>query len=71
MYMSHSQPHYNKLHTVVHNYHTRDFVTWYITIQALHEKGAANTDHTTLLLNCYTKLKDVQKLDEFIKVGLF
>ncbi|XP_065898178.1 vacuolar protein sorting-associated protein 11 homolog [Dysidea avara] len=36
-------------------------------LQALHEKGAANTDHTTLLLNCYTKLKDVQKLDEFIK----
>ena len=44
---------------------------WYLLIQALHEKGAANTDHTTLLLNCYTKLKDVQKLDEFIKVGMF
>ncbi|KAL6049387.1 Vacuolar protein sorting-associated protein 11 [Balamuthia mandrillaris] len=36
-------------------------------LQALHEKGLANPDHTTLLLNCYTKLKDVQKLDEFIK----
>ena len=34
-------------------------------------KGEATEDHTTLLLNCYTKLKDSQKLDEFImtKVG--
>lgn len=36
-------------------------------LQALHEKGRANTDHTTLLLNCYTRLKDVAKLDEFVK----
>ncbi|KAI9088717.1 hypothetical protein DFS34DRAFT_708836 [Phlyctochytrium arcticum] len=36
-------------------------------LQALHEQGLANVDHTTLLLNCYTKLKDVAKLDEFIK----
>ena len=36
-------------------------------LQALHEKNKANADHTTLLLNCYTKLKDVKKLDEFIK----
>lgn len=36
-------------------------------LQALHEKGLANADHTTLLLNCYTKLKDVQRLDEFVK----
>ncbi|KAK3753540.1 hypothetical protein QZH41_018510 [Actinostola sp. cb2023] len=34
-------------------------------LQALHEQGLANADHTTLLLNCYTKLKDVSKLDEF------
>lgn len=26
-------------------------------LQALHERGYANADHTTLLLNCYTKLK--------------
>lgn len=38
-------------------------------LQALHEQGLANADHTTLLFNCYTKLKDVQKLDEFIKAG--
>lgn len=36
-------------------------------LQALHNKGLANADHTTLLLNCYTKLKDVKQLDEFIK----
>uniref|UniRef100_A0A4W5NLN9 VPS11 core subunit of CORVET and HOPS complexes n=1 Tax=Hucho hucho TaxID=62062 RepID=A0A4W5NLN9_9TELE len=35
-------------------------------LQALHRKSLANADHTTLLLNCYTKLKDSSKLDEFI-----
>ena len=34
-------------------------------LQALHSKNLANEDHTTLLLNCYTKLKDKAKLDEF------
>jgi hypothetical protein len=37
-------------------------------LQALHEQGVANADHTTLLLNCYTKLKDTERLDAFIKV---
>jgi hypothetical protein len=27
----------------------------------------AGADHTTLLLNCYTKLKDVTKLDAFLR----
>ncbi len=27
-------------------------------LKALHAQGLANEDHTTLLLNCYTKLKD-------------
>lgn len=36
-------------------------------LQALHEKELADKHHTTLLLNCYTKLKDVKRLDEFIK----
>jgi vacuolar protein sorting-associated protein 11 len=27
----------------------------------------ATADHTTLLLNCYAKLKDIEKLDNFIK----
>ncbi|CAK9881117.1 unnamed protein product [Sphagnum jensenii] len=36
-------------------------------LEKLHEKGLATADHTTLLLNCYTKLKDVEKLDNFIK----
>ncbi|KAJ9457325.1 Vacuolar protein sorting-associated protein 11-like protein [Diplonema papillatum] len=31
------------------------------------DKPLANEDHTTLLLNCYTKLKDEKKLDEFIQ----
>ncbi len=30
-------------------------------------QGHASSDHTTLLLNCYTKLKDVAKLDAFIQ----
>lgn len=29
--------------------------------------GLANSDHTTLLLNTYTKLKDVARLDSFIR----
>ncbi|KAF9585904.1 hypothetical protein BGW38_000136 [Lunasporangiospora selenospora] len=36
-------------------------------LQELHANTLANVDHTTLLLNCYTKLKDVKRLDEFIK----
>jgi hypothetical protein len=36
-------------------------------LQELHSLGLANSDHTTLLLNTYTKLKDVVRLDSFIK----
>ncbi|KAI0934915.1 hypothetical protein AcV5_006605 [Taiwanofungus camphoratus] len=36
-------------------------------LQELHSLGLANADHTTLLLNTYTKLKDVTRLDSFIK----
>lgn len=36
-------------------------------LEKLHEKGLASKDHTTLLLNCYTKLKDVEKLNTFIR----
>ncbi|RUS22924.1 hypothetical protein BC937DRAFT_94921 [Endogone sp. FLAS-F59071] len=36
-------------------------------LQELHSRSLANADHTTLLLNCYTKLKDVARLDQFIK----
>lgn len=38
-------------------------------LQALHKQQQATEEHTTLLLNCYTKLKDVNKLDEFIMVN--
>ena len=37
-------------------------------LQALHKVQHATEEHTTLLLNCYTKLKDVNKLDEYIMV---
>lgn len=37
-------------------------------LQTLHRQSLANADHTTLLLNCYTKLKDSLRLEEFIKV---
>lgn len=36
-------------------------------LKALHDKELADKHHTTLLLNCYTKLKDRPMLDEFIK----
>nr|POE71978.1 vacuolar protein sorting-associated protein 11 like [Quercus suber] len=36
-------------------------------LEELHEHHKATSDHTTLLLNCYAKLKDVEKLESFIK----
>ncbi|KAI9679526.1 MAG: hypothetical protein M1817_005548 [Caeruleum heppii] len=36
-------------------------------LEELHEHHKATSDHTTLLLNCYAKLKDVDKLEKFIK----
>ena len=36
-------------------------------LQELHSRGLANPDHTTLLLNCYTKTGDRTRLDTFIK----
>ncbi|OCK80625.1 vacuolar protein sorting protein-like protein [Lepidopterella palustris CBS 459.81] len=36
-------------------------------LEELHDHHKATKDHTTLLLNCYAKLKDVDKLEEFIK----
>ncbi|XP_076626733.1 vacuolar protein sorting 11 [Colletes latitarsis] len=41
-----------------------DHLTTYL--QALHKNGHATGDHTTLLLNCYTKLNHTDKLKEFI-----
>jgi hypothetical protein len=35
-------------------------------LQALHHRGLAHGEHTRLLLNCYTKLQDTARLDEFI-----
>lgn len=36
-------------------------------LEKLHEKDLASKEHTTLLLNCYTKLKDVEKLNAIMK----
>ncbi|OJJ44927.1 hypothetical protein ASPZODRAFT_134352 [Penicilliopsis zonata CBS 506.65] len=36
-------------------------------LEELHDHDRATVDHTTLLLNCYAKLKDTSKLDSFIK----
>ncbi|KAK9461542.1 uncharacterized protein V1516DRAFT_648670 [Lipomyces oligophaga] len=36
-------------------------------LEELHNRGLATADHTTLLLNCYAKLKDTAKLEMFIK----
>ncbi|KAK5658682.1 hypothetical protein OQA88_2078 [Cercophora sp. LCS_1] len=36
-------------------------------LEELHEHHKATSDHTTLLLNCYAKLKDIDKLEAFIK----
>ena len=38
-----------------------------LTKAGLSLQGLATADHTTLLLNCYTKAKDVDKLDRFLK----
>lgn len=35
-------------------------------LQALHERGKATADHTTLLLNCYTRLDQTDQLKEFL-----
>ena len=35
-------------------------------LQELHKLKLANEDHTTLLLNCYTKLKDETRLNSFL-----
>lgn len=36
-------------------------------LEELHRHDTATSDHTTLLLNCYAKLKDIDKLEAFIK----
>ncbi|KAI3648866.1 hypothetical protein MP228_006720 [Amoeboaphelidium protococcarum] len=40
------------------------YLTTYL--EALHQKQIASYHHTTLLLHCYTKIKDFQKLEKFI-----
>lgn len=38
-------------------------------LETLHSKGFASKDLTTLLLTCYTKTRDVDRLDAFISQG--
>ena len=35
-------------------------------LEELHNKGLAGVDHTTLLVNCYAKGRDTEKLEKFI-----
>jgi tetratricopeptide (TPR) repeat protein len=37
-------------------------------LEELHSQKLANADHTTLLLNCYARLKNVDQLEKFIKM---
>ena len=36
-------------------------------LEALHEQGLANSEHTTFLLKCYSKLKEKEKLKAFVR----
>ena len=38
-------------------------------LEELHDHDRGTVDHTTLLLNCYAKLKNTDKLETFIKSG--
>ena len=65
------------LHYLFASYHCRsDMIQFLDTrrihnlieyLEELHDHDRATADHTTLLLNCYAKLKDTSKLDSFIK----
>lgn len=46
------------------NQHIRNLIEY---LEELHEHNKATSDHTTLLLNCYAKLKDIDKLEDFIR----
>lgn len=43
--------------------------TQYLTdyLQSVHKEGKASTDHTTLLLNCFTRLDRIDELKHFLK----
>lgn len=36
-------------------------------LQEIHKRNLASEDHTTLLINCYVKLRDENKLNEFLR----
>lgn len=39
-------------------------------LQSLHNHGQASADHTTLLLNCFTRLDKTKQLKEFLKLDI-
>lgn len=43
----------------------------YLTVylEALHARHLAHTGHATLLLNCYTKLRNIEALDRFLRAS--
>lgn len=43
------------------------YLTHYLEV--LHQRGKAQADHTTLLLHCYTKLRQVDALDKFVRAS--
>ncbi|CAN6618315.1 E3 ubiquitin-protein ligase Pep5p [Trichomonascus vanleenenianus] len=38
-------------------------------LEALHDRGYATKEHTTLLLNSYAKLKNIEQLTKFVEAG--
>lgn len=53
---------------IILKYRESQYINYLTTyLEALHEKGVALKEHTTLLLNSYAKLKDSKKLQDFIE----
>ena len=40
-------------------------------LQAIHDSKIATSSHSSLLLNCYSKLKDEEKINELVRQGSF
>lgn len=53
---------------IILKYRESQYITYLkYYLEALHDHGLATKEHTTLLFNAYSKLKDRQKLQEFIE----
>ena len=58
--------HLSSLTLLLHLYHL-SALSGHLVVKPCLLQGRASSDHTTLLLNCYTKLKNLSKLDFFLK----